>query len=144
MDPYSIILYCLDNFSGVDPVDGHDGTTIYFDRGEGRKTFFINIKEFDTPDDKDSNLDRDGIYRVTIRLSKKSYDDLFSTQANNKYVLSQGCDYKKTNIIMPHKTLAKEYYVVCLSPTADLFNNILKYLVADAYREARRIYLSEK
>ena len=142
MDPYSIILYCLDNFSNVDPVDSHDGTTIYFDRGEGKRSFFINIKEFDTPDDNSSNLDRDGIFRITIRLSKKSYDDLFGTQANNKYVQSKGCDYKQVNKIMPHKTLSKEYYIICLSPSNDLFNSILKYLIADGYRESRRLYLS--
>jgi hypothetical protein len=39
--------------------------------------YFATIKESDGPNDKASNLDREGVFRLSIGIGKKNYQSLF-------------------------------------------------------------------
>lgn len=146
MTAYSIISYCIDNFGYAESEENSLGTEIFYSRGGG-KYFFLGIREFDSEGDTLSRLDRHGVFRVTLRLSKDKFNALFSKSAKpdkSGYITRAPEDYDKKNKITPHPVLSGDYCIQCLNPEEKLFETLLKELIAESYRRARSEYLSEK
>ena len=102
---------------------------------EGTKRFpfaTIVIKDYGDFDNR-SNLDRPGVFRLNIGLSKKTYDSLFPAGGDH--------DFTALDKLMPHPVYGINHWVSVLNPSDATFES-LQPLVAEAYGIAvRRIKL---
>ena len=80
--------------------------------------------------DKLSNLDRPGVYRLNIGLSKGKFEALFGPDP------LAGQDFTALDRILPHPAYWKMHWACVLNPSAGTFESV-KPLLADAYQLAR-------
>lgn len=74
-----------------------------------RGVYFATIKESNGQNDKASNLDRDGVFRLSFSLSNKRYKMLFGTKPKRVvkgYIVDTEDDFTKLNILTPHPIYA--------------------------------------
>ncbi|MGK4002113.1 DUF6194 family protein [Sorangium sp. So ce1036] len=149
MDEATIIRYIADTFAGVDvvrPAPGEApeiavGDTFFIydpDRDlEPRQRFpFATIVTKDYGDfDRASNLDRPGVFRLNIGVSKETYRALFGPQPSPpgpSGAVSTGHDFTALDRIMPHPVHAPQSWVCVLNPSEATFEAV-RPLLADAY-----------
>ncbi|MGF6848929.1 hypothetical protein QFZ51_004164 [Chitinophaga sp. W3I9] len=82
---------------------------------------FVTIAASDNEHDNKSNLDRDGIFRVNIGISKDAYNKLFSGTET-------GWDYTALNRFMPHPDYAAQHYICILNPGEDLLPQTIRFI----------------
>lgn len=80
-----------------------------------------------------SNLDRPGVYRLNIGVSKQTFQSLFGTAK----VEVNDYDFTALDVIMPHPEYAKQHFICVLSPSDETFERI-RPLLAEAYDVAVR------
>lgn len=80
--------------------------------------------------DKASDLDRDGVYRLNIGVSKQTFGTLFGERTAN-----EGYDFATLDQIMPHPVYGAQYWVCVLNPDEVTFAKV-KDLLAEAYSRA--------
>lgn len=121
MDEQAIASFITESFPGVETVMASGGTFFFFDP---EKMFpFATIM---TNDDNDqaSDLNRPGVYRLNIGISKESFRSRFDA--------TQTHDYTALDTIMPHPVYGKMYWVCVLNPSEQTFNAV-QPLLAEAY-----------
>ena len=154
MDEDSIAQYIADTFAGVDvmrPKAGEgpeiaQGDTFFIydpDRNlEPKHRFpFATIVTKDYGDfDRASNLDRPGVFRLNIGVSKDTYRSLFGPQPSSPGpagAVATGHDFTVLDQIMPHPVYAPQSWVCVLNPSNATFQAV-QPLLADAYDLAVR------
>ena len=98
---------------------------------EGARRFpFATIvtKDYGDFDDR-SNLDREGVFRVNIGVSKETYQSLFSKHLEH--------DFTSLDALMPHPVYGVNNWVCVLNPS-DATLASLKPLLDEAYEIAVR------
>ena len=144
MDEESIRQYIAATYEGVDVVvAGQDNGAPEIAWGD---SFFIYDPKRDLPDtrrfpfativtkdytgfDEFSNVDRAGVFRLNIGVSKETFDRLF--RAGDEH------DFTELDRLMPHPVYASNHFVCVLNPGARTFEAI-KPLLAEAYAIAVR------
>jgi uncharacterized protein DUF6194 len=71
-----------------------------------------------------SNLNRDGVFRLNIGVSKKTFDSLFPAGADH--------DFTALDILMPHPVYGENHWVSVLNPSDPTFVE-LRPLLDEAY-----------
>lgn len=142
MDEGSITTYIATTFAGVDvdvasaeggaPEIAWADTFFIYDPNhdlEGARRFpFATIVTKDYGDfDNASKLDRPGIFRLNIGVSKKTFAALFG--AEGQY------DFTVLDVLMPHPVYGQNHWVCVLNPSQPTFEAI-KPLLAEAYEIA--------
>jgi hypothetical protein len=79
-----------------------------------------------------SDLNRDGVFRLNIGLSRETYDSLFP-------VGSEIVDFTQLDILMPHPVYRRNHWVAVLNPSLQTLESI-KPLIAEAHSRAARRY----
>jgi hypothetical protein len=74
-----ILNYCLEKFEGTVLVNswGEKGVFYNPDNTLKRGVYTVTVKEKDGDNDKSSNLDRKGVFRVNLGLRKSTFEELF-------------------------------------------------------------------
>jgi len=137
MEQAAIVDYIRATFANVDiqqPTDGPgagDTFCIYDPRGdlEPRQQFpFATIvtKNYGEFDDK-SQLDRPGIFRLNIGVSRDTFRATVDPDAEY--------DYAALDTVMPHPVYASQSWVSVLNPSAETFARLAP-LLAEAYATA--------
>jgi len=105
---------------------------IFFFYSSERKLPFATMASSDNEYDRISNLDRPGVFRLNIGVSKQTFQSLFDkeTAKNASY------DYTALDCIMPHPDYAAQHFICVLSPGESTFERV-KELLAEAYELAR-------
>jgi Family of unknown function (DUF6194) len=140
VDQESIITYVAETFAGVDvlrPDDGPGAGDTFFiydprrDLDDKHRFPFATIVTKDYGEfDNASNLNRPGVYRLNIGVSRDTFRSLFRT-SDEKH------DYAALDVLMPHPVYAPQSYVSVLNPSASTFERI-KPLLEEAYAAAVR------
>jgi Family of unknown function (DUF6194) len=141
MDQDAITQYVADTFSGVDisrPTDGPGAGDTFFiydpERNlEPKQQFpFATIVTKDYGDfDNTSQLDRPGVFRLNIGVSRDTFK-VVADQSTNR-------DYAALDQLMPHPVYAAQSWLCVLNPSPQTFEQV-KPLLAEAYdRAVRRI-----
>ena len=140
MDEATITKYIADTFDGVDVVVGSReagspemawGDTFFIydpDRNlEPKHQFpFATIVTKDYGEfDRASNLDRPGVFRLNVGVSKQTFQSLCPAG-------DAGHDFTALDRIMPHPVYGKMYWVCVLNPSETTFEAV-KTLLAGAY-----------
>ena len=85
----------------------------FFFVGSERMLPFATMASNDSEYDNKSNLDREGVYRVNIGVSKESFDRLVG------HISVADCDFAQLNAFLPHPDYAKQHFLCILAPTGD-------------------------
>ena len=100
--------------------------------------YFCTIKEKNGDNDKSSGLDRDEVFRLSIGISKTTYENLFGLKPKRP---AKGCivdtdnDFTAINELMPHPIYGWMSWVQILSPSVSSFASLLP-LLTEAHSNA--------
>ena len=145
MDEASIRSYIAGEFPGVDvdvasresgaPEIAWGDTFFIYDPErnlEGARRFpFATIVTKDYGDfDDASNLDREGVFRLNIGVSKETYRSLFPDEKAEH-------DFTAIDTVMPHPVYGENHWVCVLNPSEATFAKITP-LLQEAYEIAVR------
>lgn len=136
MDESSVADYITQTFPDVETTTNF-GYTFFFYRSD-HKFPFATLIASDTEYDRISNLDRPGVFRLNIGVSKQTFQSLFGTEAVNV----KDYDYTALDVILPHPEYAQYHFICVLSPSEATFERI-RSLLAEAYEIAVRRYTSQ-
>ena len=118
----------------------------YPDRKPTNGSYFLTIKESDGDNDKASELNRDGIFRVSFGVSRDSYEALFGTKPTRPTkggVVKTGHDFTQTNLLMPHPIYAWMYWLQVLNPSQETWDSI-KHLIQESYELSKARFEKRK
>jgi hypothetical protein len=135
MDESSIVEY-IRSLPGVETTQAY-GYTFFFYRSE-RHFPFATFIAADTEHDRISELDRPGVYRLNIGVSKATFQSLFGKEE----VDTTRYDYTALDVIMPHPEYAQQHFVCVLSPGEATLGKV-KILLAEAHQMAVRRFESQ-
>ena len=125
MDETAISQY-LTALAGVETVE-KDGDIYYF-VGSDHTFPFATLVTGDRHDTV-SNLDRTGVFRLNVGVSKATFQSLFPTSDVEP-------DYAALDRILPHPVYGKMYWVCVLNPSGETFEAMVKPLLIEAYDTA--------
>ena len=104
----------------------------FFYVGDDHRMGFVTIANSDNEYDSVSNLNREGVFRVNIGVSRKTFDSLFA--ASN----AENVDYSVLNVFLPHPDYAKQNFICILNPSGENVEETKKLIVeAHALAAAR-------
>ena len=104
---------------------------LFFFVGEDHRLPFTTIAETDNEYESISNLNREGVFRVNIGVSKVTFDALLGDDDTTNI------DYTALNVFMPHPDYAKQHFICILNPTGDNAERT-KELIIEAHGIAAR------
>lgn len=113
--------------AGLDNVQREDnfGYIFYF-VGDDHRLAFATIGHSDNEFDTVSNLNREGVFRVNIGVSKTTFESLLADAP------SENIDYSALNVFLPHPHYAKQNFVSILNPSEENAN-ITRQLIVEAH-----------
>jgi hypothetical protein len=134
-----VIAALQDTFAGLTPKATWGETSLFYNPGGVLPSgvYFCTVKEHDGANDRASNLDRPGVFRVALGLPQDCYEELFGPRPPRPPkggVVMTGHDFTVTNVVMPHPVYAWMGWVQVLSPSAETFTEMHPLFVA-AYDE---------
>lgn len=148
MMPDEILRYCLDNLKGTVLVSSWGERGIFYNP-EGklkRGIYILTVKDKDGENDKASNLDRGGIYRVNLGLRKGTFTELFGAAPKRPEkggVVDMDFDFTAIDKLLPHPVYAWMSWICVLNPTVQTFE-VLRPLIDEAYEYAKEKYSKRK
>lgn len=143
MDEAAITQYLTDAFAEVATTTAYGYTFFFY--GDERKLPFATLGAQDDDYDRASNLNREGVFRLNIGVSRDTYRALFGpppAAPGAAGVVATGHDFTVLDQLLPHPVYAPQGWVCVLNPSAATFET-LKPLLAEAYalavqRQAKR------
>lgn len=115
-------------FPDVGVAEGTGGTFFFTD--PERKFPFATLVTSDEYD-RVSDLDRPGVFRLNVGVSKQTFAALFGAPPEGGY------DYTALDRLMPHPVYGKMHWVCVLNPGAETFATV-RGLLAEAYAAGTR------
>ena len=136
MNESAVIDYIMKTFPKAETTTAYGYNMFFY--GSDRKLSFATMISSDYEYDHISNLNRPGVYRLNLGISKQTFQSLFGTVEVN----IKDYDFTAVDIIMPHPEYAQYHFICVLSPSAETFEQICA-LLAEAYDIAARRYASQ-
>ena len=137
IDETFITSYITDTFADVETAVNL-GYMFFFYRDDHMHAF-ATIASTGNEYEKISNLDRPGVYRLNIGVSRDTFQAMFG---KGKIDVS-AYDFTALDIIMPHPDYSSQHFICVLSPSEATFEQI-RPLVAEAYNIAMKKYKRHK
>jgi hypothetical protein len=137
VDENFINSYIMNTFEDVETAVNL-GYTFFFYRDDHMHAF-ATIASSGNEYEKISNLDRPGVYRLNIGVSRETFQSLFG---KGKIDIS-AYDFTALNVIMPHPDYSSQHFLCVLSPSEATFERI-RPILAEAYDVAMKRYNKRK
>lgn len=140
MNVSDIIKTIVNDFDGVEPKASWGETSLFYNPGKvlPNGVYFCTLKEKNGENDQASLLDRDGVFRISIGISKETFLQRFGSKPKRPAkggIIDTGHDFAKLDEIMPHPIYGWMSWVQVLSPSAETFK--LAYpLITEAHTSA--------
>lgn len=139
-----IIDYTTSNYEGVvENQNWGERGLFYNPKGKLPKGIYIlTFKEKDGPNDKASNVDRPGVYRLNLGISKQTYQTLFGEIPKRPLagqIVDTGHDFEKLYEIMPHPVYGWMSWIGVLNPSKTTISE-LKPLIDESFELAEIKY----
>jgi hypothetical protein len=122
----------LCSFAGVKTSQDY-GFTFYF-YGTDRMLPFATLGSKDNEGDRISNLDREGVYRLSVGLSKADFQAEFGSEQFD----IKNYDFTALDTIMPHPDYAVQSWICVLNPSDSTFARLEPWLHAAYERAVQR------
>lgn len=126
IDEAFITNYITDTFENVE-IAVNLGYTFFFYRDDHMHAF-ATIASTGNEYEKISNLDRPGVYRLNIGVSRDTFHALFG---KNQIDVS-AYDFTALDTIMPHPDYSSQYFLCVLAPSEATFERI-RPMLAEAH-----------
>ncbi|MBC7878307.1 MAG: hypothetical protein H7Y59_14145 [Anaerolineales bacterium] len=133
MNESSIANYISQTFPEIQTTTNF-GYTFFFYRDDHMLPF-ATIASSDNEYESISHLNRPGVFRLNIGVSKQTFQSLFGTAK----IDVSSYDFTVLDVIMPHPDYAQQNFICVLSPSEATFERI-RVLLAEAYNIAVRRY----
>lgn len=148
MKPDEVLGYCLNNLEGTILVESWGEKGIFYNPNHilKRGIYVLTVKEKDGKNDRGSNLNRQGIYRVNLGLKRPTFQKLFGPAPARPAaggVVEMPYDFTEINQLLPHPVYAWMGWVSILNPSDSVFNE-LKPLIQEAYEFATEKFRKRK
>lgn len=133
MEPEHIIEAIESEFSGVITKASWGEISLFYNPGKvlPNGVYFCTIKQKDGDNDKASQLNRDGIFRVSIGIGKGTYESMFGRRPSRPAkggIVSTGHDFAELNTLTPHPIYAWVSWVQILNPDRKSYKKLLPLL----------------
>lgn len=140
MQPENIVEKIVSEFKGVTPKSSWGETSLFYNPGKvlPNGVYFCTIKENNGDNDKASKLDRDGVFRLSIGISKATYENRFGLKPKRPAkggIIDTGHDFTALNELMPHPIYGWMSWVQVLNPSISTFESTLP-LITEAHSNA--------
>ena len=131
MDEASITQFITESFPAVETTTVF-GYTFFFYRDD-HKLPFATLAASDNDYDKVSHLNRPGVFRLNVGVSKQTFQRLFGSDRTDlgRY------DFTALDTIMPHPDYAAQHFICVLNPASATVESV-RGLLAEAYQIAVR------
>ena len=141
MKPEEVLRYCLEHLEGTLRAESWGESGIFYNPGGvlKRGVYVLTVKEKDGANDRASQLNRPGIYRVNLGLRKETCTRLFGplpSRPPKGGVVSAGADFTALDRLMPHPVYAWMGWIAALNPSPETFE-AMKPLIQESYEYAR-------
>jgi Family of unknown function (DUF6194) len=133
MNETAIIEYITGTFEGVYTLTASGDTFFMYD-----PTGMFPFATLVTSDVNDtfSNLERPGVFRLNIGLSKSKYSELFGAPpTRDDAEISGDYDFTALDKLLPHPVYGRQYWACILNPGFTAFETVVKPLLAEAYNK---------
>ena len=133
MDEIFVTNYITSTFEQVETAVNLGYTFFFFsdDHMHAFATIASNGNEYE----QISKLDRPGVYRLNIGVSRETFRSLFGTKKINP----GDYDFTTLDTLLPHPDYSSQFFLCVLSPSEATFETI-RPMLAEAYDIAMRRY----
>jgi len=138
IDEIFITNYITSTFENVE-TDVNLGYTFFFYRDDHMHAF-ATIASNGNEYEQISKLDRPGVYRLNIGVSRETFKSLFGAK---KIDVSE-YDFTTLDVIMPHPDYSSQHFICVLSPSEITFDERIRPMLAEAYNVAMKRYDKRK
>lgn len=140
MKAIEVIDIILTRFEDIVPKSSWGEISLFYNPGGQLPNgiYFCTFKEKNGENDKSSNLDRENIYRMSIGLTKKSYQKHFGDKPKRPFkgdIIETNHNFTATDELMPHPIYGWMSWAQILNPTSEKLEEIMP-LIAEAYQSA--------
>ena len=141
MTAEAVIQRILQEFQGLAPKATWGETSLFYNPNETltNGVYFATIKEHDGENDKASQLDREGVFRLSFGIPTTTYEQLFGPRPprpGKGGIVLMSHDFTALNELMPHPVYAWMGWVQVLTPTDQTMRGLTP-LLTEAYDKAR-------
>ena len=133
MDETFVTSYITSTFEHVETAVNL-GYTFFFYRDDHMHAF-VTIASNGNEYEQISKLDRPGVYRLNIGVSRETFRSLFGTKKINP----GDYDFTKLDTLLPHPDYSSQFFLCVLSPSEATFERV-RPMLAEAYDIAMRRY----
>jgi hypothetical protein len=88
------------------------GYTFFF-AGDDHRLPFVTIANSDNEFDDVSDLDREGVFRLNIGVSRETFKTLVG------HLDAEDIDYAALNVFLPHPDYARQHFICILNPEGE-------------------------
>ena len=136
-----VIRYVLAAYPGVVPKRTWGERSLFYNPGGALPsgTYFLTVKEKDGANDAASRLDRAGVYRVNVGVTKGTYRGLFGelpARPPRGGVVATGHDFARLDEVMPHPVYGWGAWIGVLNPSEETWERFKSY-IGESYEIAR-------
>jgi Family of unknown function (DUF6194) len=126
-DPETIVRYIRETYPETDVFEAGGAWFCSFDP----EKHFPNYATIVTNNDYDdgSDLDRDGVFRLNLGLSRATFERLVGDALDP----AAPPDHTMLDTLLPHPTYADQRWISILNPSAATFRDIVIPLIAEAH-----------
>ncbi|MEM7302033.1 MAG: DUF6194 family protein [Pseudomonadota bacterium] len=144
ISPDDVFEHITGTFAGVVPKSTWGETAFFYNPGMALKngTYFATIKEKDGDNDRASNLDREGSWRLNMGVRKETFVSLFGPppkRPGKGQIIEGPWDFAMSDQIMPHPVYGWMGWLAVISPTLSTWDQC-KALIGDAHERAKATF----
>ena len=103
----------------------------FFSIGDDNLLPFVTLADSDNEYDSVSNLNREGVFRINIGVSRETFTSLIGDYN------SEDIDYSALNVFLPHPDYAKQNFICILNPSQDNIEKT-KTFIREAHANATK------
>ncbi len=135
-----IIDYVLSTYDGlvVDRNWGERGLFYNPHRTLPKGVYLLTFKERDGANDSASNVNREGVFRLNLGISKETFREMFGSMPSRPPAgqhIAGPWDFQALDVITPHPVYGWMAWTAVLSPSVKTFE-ALKPLIGEGYELA--------
>ena len=125
--------YILDRFDCINPLETW-GELSFFVNPEmklKRGKYFATLKSKDGKNDRASNLNREGVFRLNIGLPPREYEAIFGLRPPRPIkgsIIEGDYDFTTLDTLMPHPIYGWMGWIAILNPSKTNFDRFRDYL----------------
>jgi len=124
-----IFSHVLNTYDGVVEDWNWGERALFFNpnRSLPKGIYVLTVKEKDGPNDKASKVDRPGVFRLNLGISRSSFRDLFGEVPARPHaggIVNTGHDFTQIDHIMPHPVYGWMSWIAVLNPSRETFKRL--------------------